>query len=361
MLKLTDREWKTFFIDDHLLVRSGQRLTKADMKPGYIPFIGASDSNNGVTAFVSNENESTDSNVLGVNYNGSVVETFYHPYKATFSDDVKRVSIKNLDANDKYTLLFLKQCILQQKLKYAYGYKFNAERIKRQKILLPISNDGTPDWEFMADYMREQEKLMLEKVLPYFQKRLLNNLLILGALPDVKWKAFRFDQVFETIKRGKRYKKDDHVRGEIPYISATEKTNGIDAFVGETSRTRSFRECLTIANSGGVGKAFFQNYQFVASDHVTALKGKDLSNRAYKFFVPIIDRLSEKYSFNREITDKRLARERLMLPVTDDGKINYEFMEKTVARIEADELRYVTDLLQNKYDELVVSITRGGY
>lgn len=94
MLSLQDREWKNFFIEDELTIKSGKRLTKADMKPGKIPFVGASDSNNGITAFVSNENESTDQNILGVNYNGSVVETFYHPYKATFSDDVKRIGIK---------------------------------------------------------------------------------------------------------------------------------------------------------------------------------------------------------------------------------------------------------------------------
>lgn len=191
MLSLQDREWKNFFIEDELTIKSGKRLTKADMKPGKIPFVGASDSNNGITAFVSNENESTDQNILGVNYNGSVVETFYHPYKATFSDDVKRIGIKKTDSNDKYTLLFLKQCILQQKSKYAYGYKFNAERMKRQKILLPITLDGVPDWQFMSDYMKEQEKRMLEKVLPYFKDRLLDDLLALGAMPDTTWGGVR--------------------------------------------------------------------------------------------------------------------------------------------------------------------------
>ncbi len=54
------------------------------MKKGNKPFIGATDSNNGITAFVSNTNTSEDSNILGVNYNGSVVDNFYHPYKAIF-------------------------------------------------------------------------------------------------------------------------------------------------------------------------------------------------------------------------------------------------------------------------------------
>jgi hypothetical protein len=93
-LSLKDRAWKEFFIEDIFNINSGKRLTKAMMTKGKTPFIGASDSNNGITEWGSNTNASFDSNVLGVNYNGSVVENFYHPYNALFSDDVKRFSLK---------------------------------------------------------------------------------------------------------------------------------------------------------------------------------------------------------------------------------------------------------------------------
>ena len=120
MLNLKDREWAGFFIEDICEIYSGVRLTKANMVAGDIPFIGASDSNNGITAFVSNKNGSYKAGVLGVNYNGSVVENFYHPYHAVFSDDVKQLRIKD-GIESKHTYLFLKSAILQQKSKYAYG------------------------------------------------------------------------------------------------------------------------------------------------------------------------------------------------------------------------------------------------
>lgn len=74
MLNLHDRDWKEFYIKDIFFINPGKRLTKTNMIDGNKPFIGATDSNNGVTAFVSNSNISEDRNVLGVNYNGSVVE-----------------------------------------------------------------------------------------------------------------------------------------------------------------------------------------------------------------------------------------------------------------------------------------------
>lgn len=152
-----------FYIGDVLSIENGVRLTKADMREGIRPFIGASESNNGVTGFIDNTNSSLASNVLGVNYNGSVGFSFYHPYEALFSDDVKRVRWKDEEANNKYTLLYLSTAISQQKRKYAYGYKFNAQRMKRQLILLPALADGTPDYAFMEYTMRVMEYQTLHK------------------------------------------------------------------------------------------------------------------------------------------------------------------------------------------------------
>lgn len=155
------KEWREFFIDDVFIIKSGKRLTKSDMKTGLTPFIGATDGTNGVTEFVGNKNSSIDKNVLGVNYNGSVVENFYHPYEAVFSDDVKRLSFSKTTSN-KHKLLFCKSSILMQKVKYEYGYKFNGERMKRQKIMLPITKKGFPDYSYMEQWMKslEYQKLM---------------------------------------------------------------------------------------------------------------------------------------------------------------------------------------------------------
>lgn len=161
---LDEVEWDEYFIDEIIDVKSGVRLTKDEQEKGRIPFIGSSDNHNGVTEFISNTNSSTSSNILGVNYNGSVGYAFYHPYKATFSDDVKRLSFKN-GKNNQYTLLFLKHVIERQAKKYAYGYKFNGQRMKRQIVKLPSKSDsGQPDFEFMEQYMKRMENQAIQKV-----------------------------------------------------------------------------------------------------------------------------------------------------------------------------------------------------
>lgn len=164
-----EKEWKEFEISNICDIKAGKRLTKADMSNGKIPFIGSTDQNNGITNFVSNINSSTDKNILGVNYNGSVVETFYHSYKCTFSDDVKRLSTKKKDNSNKYNYLFIANCIKKQKCKYMYGYKFNEKRMKRQKIMLPINSKNEPDYKYMENYMKYLEQKKLLKIFGFYK------------------------------------------------------------------------------------------------------------------------------------------------------------------------------------------------
>ncbi len=163
-------KWSEFKISDICEIKSGVRLTKKSMQDGELPFIGATDANNGITNFVDNQNESIDKHVLGVNYNGSVGENFYHPYQCIFSDDVKRLRIRY--RVDKYAYLFLKNVILQQKAKYQYGYKFNATRMSKQKIFLPIDDNKQPNWQFMQDYMKSLGYQKLQKYLTYCKEKL---------------------------------------------------------------------------------------------------------------------------------------------------------------------------------------------
>ena len=339
MNKLLSKRWKPFVISDIFTISPGKRLTKAAMKVGKRPFIGATDSNNGITAWVDNTNESLDKLVLGVNYNGSVVETFFHPYECIFSDDVKRLHLKN-GITSYHVMLFLKTMIIQQKVKFEYGYKFNEKRMQRQKILLPVTDEDSPDWQFMEEYMRRKEILLLKPTIEKLCKQLIHRETLGGGkLCRPQWNPFLVTDIFTEIQRGKRLKKADHTEGTVPYVSSTALNNGVDGFIGNEGSIRIFEDCITIANSGSVGSAFFHQYEFVASDHVTQLKRIGLDKYAYLFMLPIINRLSEKYCFNREINDKRIKREKILLPVNNKGEIDFEFMSSFMQEVESDMLK----------------------
>ncbi|WP_134391800.1 restriction endonuclease subunit S [Flavobacterium psychrophilum] len=152
------------------------------------------------------------------------------------------------------------------------------------------------------------------------------------------WEEFNLNKIFTHIQRGKRLKKDDHKKGKIPYVSSTALNNGIDGFVGNTEKIRVFSNCLTIANSGSVGETFYQPFSVIASDHVTKLENKELNSYTYLFISTVSKRLSEKYSFNREINDNRIQKEKILLPVNSKKEPDYEYMENYIKKIEFEKL-----------------------
>ena len=232
-------------------------------------------------------------------------------------------------------------CITKQRERFGHGYSINGNRLRAFKIMLPLAADCTnPDWQFMEEYMRRKETLLLKPAVEKLCKRLIHKEILGGGkLLRSQWKPFSFTEVFTEIQRGKRLKKADHTEGTVPYVSSTALNNGVDGFVGNEGSVRKFEDCITIANSGSVGSAFFHQYEFVASDHVTQLKRKGLDKYAYLFMVPIINRLSEKYSFNREINDERIKREKILLPINDKGEIDFDFMSSFMQEVEADILK----------------------
>jgi type I restriction-modification system DNA methylase subunit len=170
MVPLAEKNWADIELETVFTVGAGKRLTNADKVEGTRPFIGATDHSNGVTGFVGNDNASKDSNVLGVNYNGAPCIAFYHPYECVFTDDVKRLHLREHEDN-VYVLLFMKTIIMQQRPKYSYGYKFNERRMLRQKLMLPIADSGEPDYAYMEQYSKNLMRRKYEQYLAFLDKQ----------------------------------------------------------------------------------------------------------------------------------------------------------------------------------------------
>ncbi|WP_206426978.1 restriction endonuclease subunit S [Agathobaculum sp. Marseille-P7918] len=167
---LDEKEWCEFSLDDIFTVSAGKRLETRNKVPGTRPFIGATDNNNGVTGFVGNDNSSRDGNVLGVNYNGAPCIAFYHPYECIFTDDVKRLHLRH-HSDNKFVLLFFVSIFAKQRSKYSYGYKFKEQRMLRQKLMLPITDSGEPDYEYMEQYSKNIMLRKYQQYLMFLQQR----------------------------------------------------------------------------------------------------------------------------------------------------------------------------------------------
>ena len=352
MQSLNGKEWEPRAIQEVFTISPGKRLESRNREPGKRPFIGALDNSNGVVQFVSDTNESLDCNVLGVNYNGNGMGIgFYHPYECVFSDDVKRFHLKNTE-DCKELALFTKALIAKQRDKFGYLYKFNAKRMAATSILLPVTASGEPDYEYMAEYTRQKRNAMLAKYRAYVESRIteLGEAVEIPALDEKEWAHFKMPQIFRLIQRGKRLKNADHVFGTVPYVSSTANNNGVDDYIEATPGTRVFGDCISLANSGSVGTAFYEPFDFVASDHVTALKTEGRSKYCHLFMTAVIEKQGSNFNFNREINDARIQNMQIMLPVTDSGEPDYEYMEQYAKNMMLRKYQQYLTFLQQRSD-----------
>ena len=151
--RIDTNTWKKFSISDLFVVVKGSRLTKASMKEGNIPYVGASSFKNGITQYISNSEHVHNKNTLTVCYNGSDIgRTFYQrePFWAT--DDVN-VLYPKFEMSENIAL-FLAPIIKAVGGTHEYNDKWKKEDMEKDSILLPSTLDNTPDFNYMEKYIQ---------------------------------------------------------------------------------------------------------------------------------------------------------------------------------------------------------------
>lgn len=152
--RLNVEDWKEFILGDYFDVKKGKRLTSDDQTEGYIPYIGAIDSNNGVANYIG-QKAIHDGNTISLSYNGSVGEAFYQPNPFWATDDVNVLYYKTQDgvSFNKYIALFICSILKKEKYRYSYGRKWVLENMRETVIKLPVKDD-LPDWNYMENYIK---------------------------------------------------------------------------------------------------------------------------------------------------------------------------------------------------------------
>src|SRR5699024_6626702 len=152
---LEDVDWQEFKVNKLFYkIQRGKRLTRANQIEGSIPYVSSTALNNGVDNYVSDDLKvpfRRFKNVLVIANSGSVGTTTYHPYEFVASDHVTTLFFKDLN---KYVAMFLKTSLSKIANKYTFNREINDTRINNEKIMLPATLSGEPDYEFMENYIK---------------------------------------------------------------------------------------------------------------------------------------------------------------------------------------------------------------
>ena len=172
-IKLDTSHWLPFKYKDIFKICKGFYNKKPEANPnGDIPFIGATDSNNGVTSYhdietieATPKSEDTsnaplsdkifDGNCITVSNNGSIGYAFYHANKFTCTHDVNPLYLLKHELNP-FIALFICTTIEVDRYRWVYGRKWRPARMPNSIIKLPVKADGSPNWDYMENYIKSR-------------------------------------------------------------------------------------------------------------------------------------------------------------------------------------------------------------
>lgn len=352
MMRIDDRKWKCFNFVDVFEIQKGFYNKKPETsETERIPFLGATANNNGVTGWCSlkaienasrtgdDKNEPMSRKMfsggcIAVTNNGSVGHAYYWPHEFTCSHDINPLFLKDRELN-KHLAMFLIGAIEKQAVCFEYARKWRPARMVKSRIMLPVTGAGEPDYQFMEDYIRE---LMAEKKKQY-RRYVKKRIAELCAVPDdqqVDWKSMIDSHEWEPfvvkdiadVYSGHDIYAQERIDGNTPLVTAVGINNGIGYFVGNDNDSRAEGSISVVRNGASVGKAFYHRYSALYGNDCRRIKLKNKDSEFASLFIAQVIRMQNKaFSYSRKLGTGRLENLKIMLPVTDDGKPDYDFME----------------------------------
>lgn len=361
---------RMFPVTDFFEIKKGKRLTKANMVPGDIPFVGSSATNNGITAYIGNDTHLHEPGTITVSYNGSVGEVFLQDERFWASDDVNVWYPKQ-----KMTIevkLYFMAAIKKLSAKYSYTNKWTIDKMRSELVELPVDSDDKPNFNCMQERISELEQERISELDAYLAASGLDDYEltdedkeILSLSPEsasdeanaseadcedgqVRFKKFALGTLF-TSSTGDvdLQQKDINGKGEF-FINSGVENRGIK---GRTDRPARVFPANTITVDFW-GNAYYRDseYKMATHNHVFSLTGDVIRNRlAGMYIVGILSKLPKLFSYNNMATWNKLKGIEVSLPVTLNGDIDFDYMERYIRAIEklaiADVAKYKDKLI----------------
>lgn len=306
-MNLKTDNWKEFLLFDYFNIIPGKYHYPEEYEEGTTPYYSASNENNGIVSYIN----------LKPDFDGNCVVTgkvgctaFYAPEPFCATSDVNVFKPK-FDMSPAVGMFVANIINFNENYKWAYGRQCRVGNSKRIVIKLPATEAGTPDWQFMEDYI----KSLHHKPLTTKNKT--------GQAPDLNvenWCEFRVGDIF-LKRKVKHFSAMPEVEGNMPFVSSTSVNNGIAAYVDENGIDGN---CITVSTNGD---CFYQPSSFALSNDAEALYNKNLNEYNAMFIISVMTLEKIKYGYGRKPKNDKVYDTIIRLPITPSGEPDWQFME----------------------------------
>lgn len=319
-------------------IEQGRRLKKDDQIDGTIPFVMSGTTNAGVVNYISNPVASFPKNAITIDIFGN---TFYRNYAFGAGDDTG-VYWNDATAYSSNAMLFFAVAMQKSMMgRFSYGKKLRSSQSEDFTMHLPVTDDGTIDFDFTESFIAELEAERVAELSAYLTVSGLDNyelsnneMAIIERYKkhQIPFSEFEFIKIFNNIKQGRRLKKDDQLPGDIPFVMSGTTNTGVIGYISNPV-ARFPKNSITIDI---FGNSFYRNYDFGAGDDTGVYWNteKEYSRTCMLFFAAAMGRaLRGKYSYGKKLRSSQSIHFKMQLP-TKDGKPDYDAMAALISAVQ---------------------------
>ncbi|SPY33136.1 Restriction enzyme BgcI subunit beta [Pasteurella canis] len=303
------------------------------------PYVVRTALNNGIKGFL-NEDPYYLNEGNTISFGQDTATMFYQKQPYFTGDKIKILKAKNDKFGEKNAQFFI-SLITKAFSTFSWGNtSFNVKVIENQTILLPTQN-GKIDFDFMENFISQLEAFRLSQLEAYllatglkdYTINLEENQVVMDFESEkVQWGEFKFEDIFDTIKQGRRLKKEDQIEGDIPFVMAGITNTGVVNYI--SNPVASFpKNSITIDI---FGNAFYRNYDFGAGDDTGVYWNtqKILPKEAMLFLTKASEKALEgKFSYGKKLRSSQSLKFKMALP-TKNNTPDYNYMALLISAIQ---------------------------
>lgn len=324
-----------------------------------IPLVNAKHGNNGIMYYGRSSDFEAVEKTIGIIGDGAVSTGDVNPQPQKTGVLYNAYLIKPVWKNITQNQLFFLSSCLQKSIKLKFGYENKAgwEKVKREKIQLPIDK-GEIDFDFMEKFIAELEAERIAELEVYLSVTGLRDYVLTTeeqkALDDFNNIMFEDHNIIDlfTVKNSgnilSREIKENS--GQTPYLCASSENNAVSSYISYDNKYLDKGNCIFIG-----GKTFVVTYQekdFYSNDshnlvlYIKDNKEQSKSNQLY-LATCINKSLKHKYSWGDSISNKKIQNDKISLP-TINHQPNYKIMETLISAVQKLVIKDVVLYADNK-------------
>ena len=318
MTAYDDLTFAPVLLSDMFRIHAGSGRDKRESGP--VPYVAASFQNNGVVGYVDDAKYPGGWLSFVKDGDGGAGTCFYQPAAFWPSNHVFGLEPLSERVTEPALVVMAATITHQCFPKYNRGFAANSNRLSRQKIMVPVATDDSGeqvvDWEGMT---RLGEELMAQAITHTHSARTSYTVDADADLPYLRFEPMFITDVFETIKSSTAWFDKVHLRGgepKIPYLSQTHSANSIAAIVADQGITPEAANCITVTLK--TQATFYQPVPFYTAQNFLIFRHELLNAHSGLLLTAIMRGAMQKFSWGYGVSMARLAKTRIMVPVTTD-------------------------------------------